>query len=112
MWVVRDIMIWGIENEAEFAFLAIETVGTSSRLMFSRAAVGDTAQDILFSDLIDHRGNNLPVTINSPRVIIRPGDCHAAYLIGEESNSGFRVVRDPSAPGPVKADFFIYETGF
>nr|MBN2276854.1 hypothetical protein [candidate division Zixibacteria bacterium] len=111
MWVVRDIMVWGLEADAEFHYLGIETVDTDSRLMLGILSVGDTAQDILYADLVDHHGNNLPAVINAPRVIIRPRSRHQAYLAGEESNAGFRIVRDPDAPGPIRVDFFIYETG-
>jgi hypothetical protein len=111
LWVVRDVLVWGIASEAEFHFLGAENVGSTGRLMFGMSTVGDAAQDIQFSDLVDSKGNPLPSTIASPRVFTSPRSPHIAYLVGEESNTGFRVARDPGAPGPVHVDFFIYEIG-
>jgi hypothetical protein len=112
LWVVRDVQVWGLASDAQFFYLGVENVQSTARLMFGISSIGETAQDIQFSSLIDHRGNNLPEAINNPRVLIRQRTPFNVYLVGEESNSGFRVVRDPAAPGPVSADFFIYETGF
>jgi hypothetical protein len=109
LWVVRDIMIHGLASDAEFYYLAGETVDSTNRLMFGTGNIGGAAQDILFADLTDFRGNNLPVSIESPRILIRPRSPYPAYLIGEESNSGFRIARDPKAPGPINVDLFIYE---
>jgi hypothetical protein len=111
LWVVRDVVIWGLPSDAEFHYLGVENVDSSGRLMFGYSSVGNSAQDIRFNDLIDHKGNRLPSTIMAPRVLIRPRSPYNAYLVGEESGSGFRVARDPSAPGPVNVDFFVYETG-
>lgn len=111
LWVVRDILVWGIASDAQFYYLGVENVDSTGRLMFGMSTVGDAAQDVQFSDLVDHKGNALPSTIAFPRILISPRSPHIAYLVGEESNTGFRVARDPEAPGPVSVDFFIYETG-
>lgn len=111
LWVVRDILVWGLATDARFFYLAGETVDSTGRLMFGNSDIGGAAQDIQFSDLIDFRGNNLPASIDSPRVLLRPRTAWLAYLIGEESNSGFRLARDPQAPGSISVDMFIYEMG-
>lgn len=111
LWIVRDVLIWGLASDAELHYLGLEEIDSTGRLMFGSSSMGDTAQDVLFSALVDHKGNNLPVSIDTPRVLIRPRSPYNAYLVSEESNNGFRVVRDPTAPGPVSVDFFIYETG-
>ncbi len=111
LWVVRDILVWGLAGDAEFYFLGEEEVDSTGRLLFGTASIGGEAQDIRFTDLVDYRGNNLPLSIDSPRVLIRPRSSYLAYLIGEESNTGFKIARDASAPGPVSVDFFIYEMG-
>jgi hypothetical protein len=111
LWVVRDILVWGSVGSAEFFYLGVESVDSADRIMFGVSRLGGTAQDVLFSDLTDYKGNNLPSSIDSPRVLIRPRSAYLAYLVGEESNNGFRVARDPAAPGPVNVDYFIYEMG-
>lgn len=111
LWVVRNFQIFGTADEARFLYLGIENVAAVNRIMFGATGIGGAVQDIRFSDLIDFRGNNLPDTINSPKVLIRFRSPYAAYLIGEESDSGFRMARDISAPGPISVDLFIYEMG-
>ena len=111
MWVVRNFQIFGTADEARFLYLGVENVDTTDRIMFGTIGIGGAVQDICFSNLIDFRGNNLPETINSPKVMIRFRSPYAAYLIGEESDTGFRIARDISAPGPISVDLFIYEMG-
>lgn len=65
-----------------------------------------------FSDLTDHRGNQLPSTIASPRVIIRPRSSDTAFVISEESETNFKIARDPDASGPVTVDLLVVEMGY
>jgi len=111
LWIVREVLVWGLASDAQLYYLGLEAVESTGRLMFGSSSIGDTAQDIQFSDLVDHKGNSLPSSIDLPRVLIRPRSPYNAFLVSEESNYGFRMVRDPAAPGPVSVDFFIYETG-
>ena len=111
LWIVPEVLVCGLPSDASFYYLGAENVDSSERLMFGQSSVGNAAQGILFADLVDHRGNKLPSTISSPRILVRPRSPYNAYLVGEESGSGFQIVRDPAAPGPVSVDLFIYETG-
>lgn len=111
LWVVRSLQIFGTADEARFLYLGIEYVDTTNRVMFGTTGIGGAVQDVRFSDLIDFRGNNLPATIKSPKVLVRFRSPYVAYLIGEESDSGFRMARDNSSPGPICVDLFIYEMG-
>jgi hypothetical protein len=109
LWVIRDFNIWGTTGDIEFVLLTAEKEGAENRLMFQRAVINRSPQDVLFSDLTDWRGNNLPAEINSPWIIIAPRSEYSAFPVGEHSSTGFRVARHPDAPGPVTADLFIYE---
>jgi hypothetical protein len=111
LWIVRDVLIWGLASDALFHYLGVENVSSEGRIMFGMSSMGDASQNILYADLIDQNGNALPPAINSPRVLVRPRSNYGAYLAGDESASGFRIVRDSSAPGPISVDFFIFETG-
>jgi len=111
LWVVRNFQIYGTADEARFLYLGVENVASTNRIMFGTAGIGGTVQDIRYSNLIDFRGNNLPTTIDSPKVLIRFRSAYSAYLIGEESDSGFRMARDINSPGPISVDLFIYEMG-
>jgi len=109
LWVVRNFQVWGTSGEAGFYYLGVENVYSIKRVMFGQSGVGGTAQDVLFSELTDFRGNWLPANIKSPKVIVRFRSPYGAYLIGDESNLGFRIIRDSSSAGPVNVDFFIFE---
>jgi hypothetical protein len=68
-------------------------------------------QDVLFGELVDYRGNELPAEINSPRVMVRAQTPAGAFIINQESNTGVRIARDPEAAGPVPVDLLIFEMG-
>ena len=111
MWYIRDLTVYGLASDAELFYLGVESVESTGRLMFGRAVVGDSAQNILFADLVDDKGNNLPETIKSPRVSVSTRSRYNAFLVGEESDTGFRIARDETAPGPINVNLFIFETG-
>jgi len=111
LWFVRDVAIWGLASEADFYFIGQENIESTGRILFGTASISGSTQDIKFNDLTDFRGNKLPSSIESPRVLIRPRSQYSAYLLGDESSSGFKIARDSSAPGPISVDFFIYEMG-
>jgi hypothetical protein len=111
MWVVPNVVVEGTANDAEFFYLICEEIESTKRLGFGHCTVGDSAQDISFADMIDWRGNNLPENIVSPRILVSPRSQYSAFVVGNESNTGFRIARDPSAPGSVVVDLFIYEMG-
>jgi hypothetical protein len=111
LWVVRNFQIWGTSDATRFYYLGVENIDSTNRLMFGTTGIGGSVQDVKFSNLIDFRGNNLPASISSPKIIIRYRSTYAAFLIGDESDAGFRIARDNNAPGPVRVDLFIYEMG-
>jgi len=111
LWVVRDLLVWGLAGDTRLPYLAVENVSGQRRLMFGLATIGQTIQDVRFENLIDCKGNPLPASINSPRVLIRPTSPETAYLVGHESDTGFRVARDPRAAEAVNVDLFIFEMG-
>ncbi|MBN2227097.1 MAG: hypothetical protein JW763_07000 [candidate division Zixibacteria bacterium] len=112
LWVVPDFTVWGLENDAEVFYLGVENVESEGRLLFGSSTIGGAEQQVVFADLVDWRGNHLPESINSPRVLIRPRSVHGAFVLGEESDHGFRIARDPSAIGPVTVDLFVFEMGW
>ncbi len=111
LWIVRDYNVWGNPNDIEFLYLATETSGSEERMLFGRNSVSDAVQNVSYADLSDWRGNNLPGTIASPWVIVVPKSEYGAFVVGNQSSSGFRIARDPGAPGAVTADLFIFEMG-
>jgi hypothetical protein len=109
LWVIRDYTIWGLADEARFYYQGVEEVNSVKRVMFGIASINGMAQNIAFSDLVDFRGNNLPSTIKSPKIMVQLRSPYPVFLVGPESDTGFRIARSSDAPGPVKADLFVFE---
>jgi hypothetical protein len=111
MWFIREVNVWGLADDAQFFYLGAESADSLPRLMFGVSTIGGASQNISFSELTDFRGNSLPPTINSPRIIARSRSAFPVFIVGEESDNGFRIARDKEAPGAVSADLFIIELG-
>lgn len=111
LWTVPQVTVWGTSGETRLRYLTVEAIDGTDRILAGNIAVGASYQDIFFSDLYDHRGNRLPETIRTPRVIIRPRSPYQVYLVGEESDNGFLIARESDAPGPIIVDLLILETG-
>ncbi len=111
LWVIRDYTIWGTTEGTRIKYLSLEDGGSSGRVLFGEVGIGRSEQDVIFTELTDFRGNRLPDMIAAPKIVICPRSQYPVYVVGNESDSGFRIARDPSAPGPVHADLFIYEMG-
>lgn len=109
IWFVPNFSVWGESDATELLYLAVESIDGDARVSFGAITLDGKAQDVLYSDLTDFRGNQLPSVINSPRVIIRPQSSSGAFVVNQESNSGFRIARDKTAPDAVMADLFIIE---
>ncbi len=111
LWVIPNLLVWGIVGEAEFYYLGYEMGEVHNRVMFGISSVGEVSQTIQYGNLIDSRGNSLPETIKDPKVIVVPRSKHGAFPVGGQSENSFKIARDPDAPGPVTVDLFIFETG-
>lgn len=108
-WFVPDLVVWGLAGLGEVEFLTIESVGGVDSVQFCRTNLGTGEQVVSFSSLIDHRGNNLPASISSPRVIVRQKSENGAFILGMESPDSFKIARDPNAPSAVAVDLLILE---
>lgn len=111
IWFVPGLAVWGVPSAADIEFVAVEQVNSGKTVHFGSIAVGDASQHVLFSELTDHRGNQLPASIPSPRVLVRPHDGASAFVIGTETTASFQVARDPAGPGSVTADLLVIEMG-
>ncbi|MFH1300832.1 MAG: hypothetical protein ABIK07_07195 [Planctomycetota bacterium] len=111
IWFVPDVVIWGLPSMGEMHFLTVEKIDGVSSVLYGSAAIAPVQQEISFDQLIDHRGNQLPASIDTPRVMVRARAKPAVFIVGQESNESFRIARDEDAPGPVTADLMILEMG-
>ncbi len=111
LWVVPEVLIWGKSDNAQFHFITVANIDGQPRASYCHILMGGETQEIFYSDLVDFRGNNLPASISHPKIIIQPRSSDTAFLVGAESNAGFRIARSNAASGAVKVDLFIYEMG-
>jgi len=111
LWFVPEFGAWGLADWSEVAFLVAEEIQSTTSVLYGAVDIGDASQQVTFGDLTDHRGNHLPATIDAPRVFVRPRSAESAFVVGEESNQGFKIARDPDASGPVTVDLLIVEMG-
>ncbi len=111
VWFVPNFIVWGLPVWEEVEFLAVEKVDSNKAVLYGSSDIADTAQQVAFSDLTDYRGNQLPSTTSSPRVLIRPRSQEAAFVVGEESDATFKIARDPEVSGPVTVDLLVVEMG-
>ncbi|MFZ1684009.1 MAG: hypothetical protein WAU88_07730 [Candidatus Zixiibacteriota bacterium] len=111
IWFVPDVMIWGTSGLGELDYLIYEKVGSDGTVFFGQSSFFDGRQHVMFGDLTDHRGNRLPSTLQSPRVLIRSRDRQPVYVVGQESNSGVTLARDQAGTEPVMADLLVVEMG-
>ena len=110
-WFVPDFVVWGLPSLGEAAFLTVEDIDTTTSVLYGSADIEPGEQEVVFSQLVDHRGNQLPESIRAPKVIPRPRDRYTVFVIDQESSEKCKVARDPEAPGAVTVDLLIVEMG-
>lgn len=110
-WFVPDFMVWGLPDVGTVEYVAIEQVGSSANVLYGVADIGDGPQQVLYSQLRDHRGNQLPATINAPRVMPRARGRESAFIVETESPTGFRIARQGDGAGAVPVDLLVIEMG-
>jgi len=111
IWFVPGFEVWGLPGLGEVEYLILEQTGSDKAILYGQVGVGDGSQSVAFGDLTDHRGNRLPESIHSPRIIIRSHDENAAFMVGTEKSSSFKIARDPESENNVTVDLMVIEMG-
>ena len=111
VWFVPEFSVWGLSQEGQVDYLVVEQDDTDKNIFLGSIAIGSSLQEVSFCNLTDHRGNALPASIDSPRVIPRSRSQEAVFVVGDESDTSFKIARDPEAMEPVMVDLFIMEMG-
>lgn len=111
IWYVPQFQVWGTSGWGELPLVTVEKTENSRTIFVTKIGLADSAQEVRFADLVDHRGNHLPSEIAAPHVIIRPRSQTPTFIVGSESRERFRIGRDQSASGPVQVDLLIIEMG-
>lgn len=110
-WFVPDFAVWGQPSLGEHEYLALEKIGSTRSIYYGTASIGESQQEVLFSQLTDHRGNLLPSSLDCPRVFVRSKGSDAAFVVGSEAADRFKIARDADSAGPVTVDLYIVEMG-
>lgn len=109
IWFVPGFVVWGASSSAELSFVTVNVVEGQQQIHYSETSLGGSRQTVSFANLVDHRGNNLPSTLNSPRIIPLPKGEERVFIIGSEFSDGFSISRDSAATTPVTTDLLIIE---
>jgi len=110
-WVVEDFEVWGELNLSEFMILYTQGSEDSKRVVFNHSFLGGKEQSVLFSNLYDFKGNALPEVINHPKVIILPKGEPVCFVVGKETDTGFKVARAANSNRNGLVDLLIMEMG-
>ena len=110
-WAVPNFVVWGDWSLASFFLLYTEMGDTSKRVMLAKNNLGGLDQTVNFSDLYDFRGNQLPQTIVSPKVMVMPKNEVNCFVVGTEIDTGFRIAKFSGAEKTGLVDLIIVEMG-
>jgi hypothetical protein len=110
-WFVENLVVWGVDSDAEFLLAVTETAGSNVRVGFLRASLGGQRQAVSFSSLTDSRGNQLPDQIKKPSVVVIPRDRRGAFLKTILGETGFVVAKSDDDGPSAAVDLLIIETG-
>ena len=110
-WYVPNLNVYGTIGWGDFEYLLVENINAVSSILFNSTSIGDSSQAISFGNLIDHKGNNLPDSLQNPKVIIKQKTDNTAYIVGDESSVDFKIVRSNKSTAPLLVDLYIIEMG-
>ena len=108
-WIVPNFVVWGDWSLASFLLLCTEIGETSKRVMAAKNNLGGLDQMVNFSDLFDFRGNRLPEEIFNPKVIVLSKNEISCFVVGTETDTGFRIARFSGAEKTGLVDLMIVE---
>lgn len=111
MWFVPRMSVWGRANTNDIDFVAAETIGDTTSVYYGSSSAGQPVQEVLFSELTDHRGNQLPASLDAPVVLPRTRGEAPAYIVGRETSDRFRIAASEAGDLPVETDLMVIELG-
>ena len=109
--MVPNFVVWGDWSLASFLLLYTEMGETSKRMMLARNNLGGLDQSVTFETLYDFRGNQLPQTIKNPKVMVMPKNEVNCFVVGTETETGFRIARFSGSEKTGLVDLMIVEMG-
>jgi len=111
VWVVNNFSVYGEFSAVAPLLLWTEIGDTSKRIIFAREILGGLEQLVNFSSLYDIKGNQLPSTINSPKVILLQKNEVTCLIGGPETNANFKIAKLTQSQTAGMVDLVIIEDG-
>lgn len=108
---MENFEVWGEMNLAEFLIFYTQTCESSKRVVLNNCFLGGQEQSVSFSNLYDLRGNPLPEIISQPKVIVLPKREPVCFVIGKETDTGFKIARASESEKNGLVDLLIIEMG-
>ena len=108
-WLVPSVSVWGALGAETLIAAATEVDDAQARVVFEEFSIGGVVQELSFRDLVDHRGNALPETIDAPAIIPILKNQIPVAIIGAPSPTGFRMAKTASVPETALVDLWIIE---
>jgi len=96
-WLVKNFRVWGDYFSVEASIVFTESASGAKRILLGRAFLGGLNQEVSFSDLFDYKGNPVPDTITTPKVIILAKNEVRCFQVGSENQTGFRIAKDEAS---------------
>lgn len=109
--MVENFEVYGEMNLAEFLIFYTQSSESSERVILNHSFLGGEEQSVSFSNLCDLKGNSLPETINQPKVIVLPKREPVCFVIGKETDTGFKIAKAPEPDKNGLVDILIMEMG-
>jgi hypothetical protein len=109
--LVPNFVVWGDWSLASFLLLYTEVYQTSKRIMLAKNNLGGLDQMVNFSDLYDFRGNQLPEVIQKAKVMVMPKNEVNCFVVGTETDTGFRIARFSGSEKTGLVDLMVVEMG-
>jgi len=111
MWLVQNFVVWGDCYGDEFIFLYTQIDSSSKRIVFNNSFLGGDVQEVSFCTLYDFKKNQLPATINHPKVVVLPRKEPFCFVLGSETECGFKIAKKKGTKENGLIDLLIVEMG-
>lgn len=111
MWWVPGVAVWGQIADFEPEIILSQVDGASKRIVHGKFAIGGSSQTIRYADLLDSKGNPLPETLTSPRVMAQAKGEIGVIVQGEETAQSFVLAKTQATDQLAVADLLIVEMG-
>jgi|CXWL01.1.fsa_nt_gi hypothetical protein len=110
-WFVPDVRVWGTTGLGELDMVQVERVNGVSSLYHQQIILEGAGQVVRYDSLADYRGNQLPSSLQSPKILVRPRAVDISVAVTSESEESFSIARSSANADAVQVDLYVMELG-